>query len=353
MAQDRAPLRLAIRYDRTVHLASWRPPDAARRVTFSPDLAWAAYLDVDDSVELVAPFTDRALRLRIDRPPRALALADDGAALALVDDQRHVRLIVTATPGDARALPLRCGDLSCSRVAPSPWSERVTIAAHDLVLAPGAEVMLVSERSSEDQEEYYGGGWITSEAATRLLHAPTGAAHLLIQESSSHPITYSARDNERMADHPLAAAFSRTGRHLALRTRKGHFAVYTREGTQLAAFDDPTLQAFAFLPDDAGIVTASGARLAIRDLAGPAIRELAAAHPPTALACSPCGARIACLDAAGAVTVLDLATGAAVSTLPPDDTGPPRAIGWPGEHLRILRADDNLCESSAAAPAPG
>lgn len=52
---------------------SWRPPDAVRRVVFSPGLAWVAVLDGDGHVELRDPFAGAARTLRLD--VQALALA--------------------------------------------------------------------------------------------------------------------------------------------------------------------------------------------------------------------------------------------------------------------------------------
>lgn len=337
-------MRGPIRYDRPVPHASWRPPGTPRLVAFSPGLAWVAVLDRDGRVELFAPFGGVARTLHLKLPALALALADDGATLAAVDAQRRVHLVHLAAPSEAHVLPIQCGRLVRQRVIPEPATELVSIAPHQLVLAAGTDAVIASEQSIDDDEEYYGGGWITSSACTTLTRWRTGAVRVLQLDDATVSISYSAHDKERAADHAIAAAFSPDGLRLALLSRKGRLALYDREGGPLASLEDRTIRAFAFLPGEPGIVTASGARVVMRDLAGRPRRELSAPHDLTALACSPCGTRLAGLDVAGGVTVLDAVSGAVLAALPPDDAGSPRSIAWPEDHLRIRGADDTLIE---------
>lgn len=329
---------------------SWRPPDTARRVAFSPGLAWVAVLAGDGHVELRDPFAGAARTLRLEVPAIALALADDGATLAAVDAQRRVHVVPVAAPSEARTLAVPCGALVRQRVIPSPATERVSIAAYDLVLAAGTDAALVSESSLEDEEEYYGGGWIASSAATTLTHWRTGADRVLWFDHATNAISYTASDHERAADCAVAAAFSADGLRLGILLLSGRLAVHDGEGAPLATIAGPAIQAFAFLPGDAGLVTASGRDVVVRDLVGRPRREFSAPSDLTALACSPCGTRIACLDVAGGVTVLDVASGVAVDTLPPAHTGSPRAIAWLDDRLRIRWADDTLIELREPTP---
>lgn len=323
---------------------SWRPPDEARLVAFSPGLARVAVLGVDGDIALIEPFVGAARTLHLELPTLALALADDGETLAVVDARRDVHIVPLAAPADARVIPARCGELLRQRVAPAPATERVSIAPHDLVLATGTDAALTSERTLDDQEEYYGGGWLTSSARTTLTRWRTGAARVLWTDDASHAMTYTVRDTERSAEHPVAAAFSSDGRRLGLLMREGRLALYDGEGAPLASIEGSSLRAFAFLPGDAGLVTASGARVVTRDLVGRPRHESSAPRDVAALASSPCGTWIACLDVAGGVTVLDAAEGAVVDALPSAHTGSPRAIAWLDDHLRIRWADDTLLE---------
>lgn len=326
---------------------SWRPPDAARLVAFSPGLAWVAVLGAEGHVELLDPFAGDTRSLRLDHPALALALADDGATLAAVDAQRRVHIVPLAAAAEARVLPVDCGELIRQRVGPAPVTERVSIAPHDVVLAAGTDAVLVSERIVDDEEEYYGGGWITSHARTTLVHWRTGAGRVLRTDDASNAITYTVRDAERSADHPVAAAFSSDGLRLGILLRTGRLVLYDREGGPLASIAEPALRAFEFLPGDTGLVTASGARVVTRDLAGRPRREFSATHDLTALACSPCGSRIACLDIVGGITVLDAVRGGPMEVIPPALAGSPRSIAWLEERLRIRCADDTLLELRA------
>lgn len=318
----------------------WRPPDAARLVGFSPGLVRVAVLDDAGNVDVIDPFADGAARFELDLGAmRRLAVADDGSAFATVDAERRVRIVPTAAPADARELPDPCGAHLSRRYVPAPATESVEVASHDLVLAAGSDLALVTGRTLDDQEEYYGGGWITSTTRTTLWRWRAGTGEVLIADREVNPITYSSRDNEAIADHPIAAAFAPDGRSFGLLLRRGRLALRAAaDGSQIRVDAGP-IAAFAFFPDG-GVVTASGAHLSVRGGEGRPQRELVVAGEPVALACSPCGGRLACLDRSGAVAVVDLASGATVAALAPEHAGSPRALAWSAAPLRILRGSD-------------
>lgn len=335
----------------------WRPPGSARHVALTRDAALAAILDRSRRLAVIAPFGERPpLHLGAQADAIATALGDDGRTIAVVDGERRVRVIAVDDPAAARSLATPCGRLVTAGVQAGPSSTQVSIDAAHLVLAPDLRALALSELTIDDQEAYYGGGWITSEAATRLLPWPAATPAVTITTAREvQAITYSSRDAEGLADHAVAVDFSPCSRWLGVLLARGRLLVHAvarvvadeADGADdadgaasvIAAPPGP-LRAFAFVPGEDAVVVASGPRVSTWDLVAAVERaSFGVDDEVLALAVAPDRARLALVTRAGEVSLVRAADGGERVVLPRDGEAPATAIAWAGEALIVRRAD--------------
>lgn len=336
-ARPRAVNSSAARYhrrtDRSPDLRSpptlWRPPAGSRWVSLSPGGTKVAVLG-DGAVEV----HDLERGEVFGRAPAgletvAVAVADEGT-LALVDSSGCVRV----APADGREGP-RLGPRSCGlRTTRSiqgcgPATETLSVAPADLLFTADGEALLVSTRSLDDEEAYYGGGWIEGRARAELWRWPSGALELVAEDRVLEPITYGPRDAEVAADHVVACASAPP--RLAALLRSGRVVLWGASGLPLA-----DVGALALMPGGERLVIARAGELQTYDLAEGRRCE-AFAGPPglVALAAAPDGARVAGV-AEGRLVVAELDGGG--WTAPPHEgvAGEPR---WSPAGLSLRRED--------------
>lgn len=319
--------------DRALDLRSpptlWRPPAGSRWVSLSPGGTTVAVLG-GDAVEV----HDLERGEVVGRAPAgletvAVAVADEGT-LALVDSSGGVRV----APADGREGP-RLGPRSCGlRTTRSiqgcgPATETLSVAPADLLFTADGQALLVSARELDDEEAYYGGGWIEGRARAALWRWPSGALELVAEDRVLEAITYGPRDAEVAADHVVACASAPA--RLAALLRSGRVVVRGAPGPSLVG-----VRGLTFVPGGERLVVARAEELQIYDFAeGRLCGALAAPPGLVALAAAPDGARVAGV-VEGRLAVAELGVGR--WTAPPHEgvAGEPR---WSPAGLSLRRED--------------
>ncbi|MCA9720274.1 MAG: hypothetical protein KC468_36770 [Myxococcales bacterium] len=305
----------------------------------SPCGALVGELDADGRVALRSLVTGERVGTVSTAPGcLALALSPGGRRVAVCDAEGRARAWSVASgepiplPADARA-----GHVLDHRV--DNFSRRVhhSARAADLRFAPDGRALLAARRMTHEQETYYGGGWVFSEAAA-ALHSLGGARPPVTLVSRERTSDY--WDNE-LCDHVVEAAFVGE-QHVALRMHSGALLLHERGGatTPLAGGPARALAAAAQVPvlghdrEDA-LVLRDEPQGDPRTQADPSLRGA------TALALDPAGLRAAVVTPAGVVRV-ELAP---ARVLPPRPVEGPRVVALvftPAGALVGLRADHEL-----------
>lgn len=318
----------------------WRPP-SARCLALSPTATRVAVLDDADELTIFATAHGQALA-RFQAPPntRAIALSDEGEALAVVDAQLCIHVL---GPISGATLGVPCGSRRSYDVQGGPTQTQLDVAAHDLVLTPDGRAALVANHELEDFELYYGGGTVDTYVSARLVQWPSGPSELLLSERASRSVTYRATDTRADAAPVVAAASSPGGRWVALLRRGGALLLRARaaHGSALAwGPRERSIDAFAFMPGDTELVVVDGARVSRWQLDGE--REIASfelASDPRAIAAS--RERLACIDQQGDAS-LYTADGRPHGRLPRVHDSPARVARWLGEQLVLVCDDGSL-----------
>lgn len=322
-------------------IAIWTPPPDARHVALSPAMTHAAVLTAD-SITLVHTGTNTITATLPAGDANWLAVRDDGAFVATISADRKVRVIPVATPADARPLTILCGTRNTAGCDAHNFHDETRFDPEQFVFAPRGDLMIVSERRFDDLETYYGGGSLGGDATTWVVRGSTGAARVLSVDCQIGNITYSSRDDEVYADHPIAAVWSPRADLIALIFKKrGAVAVHRLvDDTWHAAPRPPhdEVHAAAFTPDETTLLLARGTRVIRWDLRrGEEQGALVTSVEVHALAPAPADPRLAILDLHGALTL----HGDAPETPPQDHPSPACAIAWPDD-LRVRHADGTL-----------
>lgn len=334
--------------------ATWTPPADARHVAVSPAMTRAAVLAADGTVLVVDTQTGTTTaRLRVV-DAAWLAVSDDGAAVAVIDAARRVRVIPVGAPADARALAVRCG-ARCTMACDSHVFRDDTLVEPDqLVFSPRGDLVIASERSFDDHETYYGGGTIRGDAETWVARCSTGVATLLAASRVSGSITYSYSTRVVPPAHAVAAVCSRHAGWLALVFDTGGVTVHRRLEDAWSVAPRPPhdeVRAAAFTPDEAILLLARGMRVVRWELErGEESGALVTAGEVLALAHAPGDPRIACVDQNGEVTIHG---DASADPLPRAHPSPAARVSWSAGLLRIRCADGTVVSwSDAVDPRP-
>ncbi len=336
-ARPRAVNSSAAGYHRRVHRSLdltaaptlWRPPAGSRWLALSPAGTKVAVLG-DDA--LAVHDLDRGeLMGRAPAGPDTLAaaVADDGT-LALVDGSASVRVALADGREGPRLGPMSCG-LRATRSIQGcgPATETLSVAPADLLFTADGRALLVSSRGLDDEEAYYGGGWIEGRARALLWRWPSGALDLVAEDRVMEAITYGPRDAEVAADHVVACASAPP--RLAALLRSGRVVLPGTSGPTLVG-----VRGLVFLPGGARLVVARAGELQIYDLAEGRLCATFPAPPGlVALAAAPDGMRVAGVDE-GRLVLAELGDGRWTS---PPHEGVACEPRWSPSGLALRRED--------------